>query len=41
MIKKVKYILLKIIKYFCIFKNKKIKKDVFYDEFVIGLRNLI
>jgi hypothetical protein len=38
--KKVIYILLKIIKYFCIFKSKKVKKDNSYSEFVIGLKNL-
>ncbi len=38
MIKKVKYILLKIIKYFCIFKGKK--KKISYSEFAIGLGNI-
>ena len=37
MIKVIKYILLKIIKYFCIFKNKK---DNSYSEFAIGLGNI-
>jgi len=40
MIKKVKYILFKMIKYFCIFKNKKVKKEISYSEFAIGLGNI-
>jgi len=35
MIKVIKDILLKIIKYFCIFKNKKVKKDNSFSGFAL------
>tara|TARA_R100000951_G_scaffold23180_3_gene19334 strand:+ start:1857 stop:1979 length:123 start_codon:yes stop_codon:yes gene_type:complete len=38
MIKKVKYILLKIIKYLCVFKKEK--EETSYSEFAIGLENI-